>query len=417
MSEQLDVWLHDATLGVDVLVGSLVRASGRGQEVIRFTYSPQWLSASNKHAFQIDPELPLTPGVHFPSGGRSLSGIFRDTAPDRWGRVLMERREAMEARQQSRASRRLGEWDFLCGVGDVSRMGALRLWDAQRQAYVDDRDLSAPPATRLRELEAIVRELDADDAQDKPEYEHWLRLLVLPGSGLGGARPKASFVDEAGSLWLAKFPASDDRRDVGGWEFLAHDLARKAGLELPDAQLLQFASPHHTFCVKRFDRSHGSRRLYCSAMTLLQRNDGDSGSYLEIAQALQDHGDMNSIRPGLAQLYRRIAFSIVIGNRDDHFRNHGFLRAATGWSLAPAFDINPNPDKAEHALAIDEADASPSMAVLRATAPYYQLDEGEAAAIENEVRNAVVGWQARAEALGLPQREIVLMERVIDASS
>lgn len=415
MSQQLDVWLHDSTLGDDVLVGSLARAAGRGQEVIRFSYSPAWLASSNKRAFQIDPELPLTPGAHFPSGGRSLPGIFRDTAPDRWGRVLMERREAMEARQEARAPRRLTEWDFLCGVSDQSRMGALRLWDAQRQVPVDDRDLSAPPATRLRELEAIVRELEADDAEDKPEYEQWLRQLVMPGSGLGGARPKASFVDDAGSLWLAKFPANDDRHDVGGWELLAHDLAGRAGIDVPEAQQLRFANPHHTFCVKRFDRMDGSRRLYCSAMTLLQRNDGDAGSYLEIAQALQDHGDKDRITPDLAQLYRRVAFSIVIGNRDDHFRNHGFLRAATGWSLAPAFDINPNPDKADHALAVDEADASPSMATLRATAPYYQLRESQAAAIESEVRNAVVGWQARAKALGLPQREISLMDQVIDA--
>jgi serine/threonine-protein kinase HipA len=287
VNSELEVWLHDATLSNDICVGTLARAAGRGQEIIRFTYSPEWLDPRQKRGFQIDPEIPLTPGAHFPTGGRSLHGVFRDTAPDRWGRVLMERREAMDAKAQKRPMKRLSEWDFLVGVNDHTRMGALRLWDASKLSYVDDRALGAPPAARLRELEAIVRALDADDAESRPEYEQWLRLLVVPGTSLGGARPKASFIEADGTLWLAKFPAGDDRRDVGAWEYLAYRLALKARIDMPEAKLMRFAHRHHTFSVKRFDRAGGARRLYTSAMTLLQRNDGDTGSYIEqLAQAI-----------------------------------------------------------------------------------------------------------------------------------
>lgn len=398
--EHLDVVLDDATLGPPVTVGSLQREHGGSSEVINFVYDADYLA--QRRSVSIDPELPLLPGRSYPARGRPLFGIFRDTAPDRWGRMLMERREVIEAQEAGRRTHRLSEWDFLTGVGDLARMGALRLRDGTPpHAYVDDRERSAPPAARLRELEAVARALSRDDAEDRPEYAQWLAQLIAPGSSLGGARPKASFSAEDGTLWLAKFPAHDDRRDVGAWEYLAWRLARDAGIVVPEARLLRFGRGHRTFAVQRFDRANGSRRLYASAMTLLMCNDGDAGSYLDLAQAIQLHGDPASIAADLAQLYRRAVFAILVGNRDDHLRNHGFLRNARGWQLAPAFDVNPNPDKREHTLAIDAANPTPSVRHLHATHHYYRLDAHEATAIEQSVREAISHWRTLANELKL----------------
>ncbi|MCE9593820.1 MAG: type II toxin-antitoxin system HipA family toxin [Planctomycetes bacterium] len=414
MSDTLEVWLDDPELSPEPrLVGTLARSQSRSHEAVRFRYSAEWL-ADRRCAFAIDPALPLTPGDFHPSAGRALHGVFRDSAPDRWGRVLMERREADEARRAARRPRRLSDWDFLTGVSDVARMGALRLRDPHGERWVDDRAPSIPPAARLRELEAAALALDAEDAAAQPGYADWLRLLVVPGSSLGGARPKASYTDQAGALWLAKFPANEDRRDVGAWEFLAHEIARIAGVEMPAARIERFGSRHHTYCVKRFDRTDPGRRMYASAMTLLQRDDGEPASYLEIAEALQREGDVAWLEADLHQLYRRIAFSILIGNRDDHLRNHGFLRGATGWRLAPAFDVNPNPDKTEHALAIDELDPRPDLATLRSTAPFYRLDESAAAEIETEVRNAVRTWRQVAASIGLVTSEVDALAAVLE---
>lgn len=416
MSDALEVWLDDAELSATPrLVGTLARAQSRAREAIRFRYAAEWTSGGRR-AFAIDPELPLTPGDFHPSAGRALHGVFRDSAPDRWGRGLMERREADEARREGRKPRRLGDWHFLTGVSDAARMGGLRLRDAQTARWVDDRAPGVPPAARLRELEAAARAIDEEGAAAQPEYPEWLRILVVPGSSLGGARPKASFTDEDGSLWLAKFPANDDRRDVGAWEFVAHELARAAGVETPTARLARFGSRHHTFCVKRFDRAGASRRMYASAMTLLQRDDGEAASYLEIAEALQREGDAARLEADLRQLYRRVAFSILVGNRDDHLRNHGFLRGPTGWRLAPAFDINPNPDKREHVLAIDETDPRPDLGALRATARFYRLKSTAAARIEAQVRKAVGTWRRVAADVGLGASELDALAEVLEPS-
>lgn len=413
---QLDVWLDDDSLGPPTQVGSLFRVTSRSGDTLRFEYDAGWLTGAGKVTpFEIDPELSLHSGpMHTAAGAGKLHRILRDTSPDRWGRVLMERREAMEAGDERRKPRNLREWDFLTGVNDDTRMGALRLFDPAALDYVDNRDLGAPPFARLRELEEIASKLDEVGVEDRPEYRQWLRQLVLPGTSLGGARPKASFQDEEGRMWLAKFPASDDRRDVGLWEYLACQLALRAGVRMPISQRLSFSGRGHTFAVRRFDRENGSRRMYSSAMTLLGKNDGESASYLDIVQALEIHGDPTALANDLEQLYRRILFSILVGNRDDHLRNHGFLRAPGGWRLSPAFDINPNPDKDVHALAIDEADPRPSSDLLRATAAFYRLSAAQVTSIETQVRDAVQNWQDDARALGLPGREIDAISAVID---
>jgi serine/threonine-protein kinase HipA len=412
MIERMDVVLDDDSLGPTTKVGTLLREHGRSSEVISFEYDDDYLALA--WSLEIDPELPLHRGRHHPAPSRDLFGIFRDTTPDRWGRVLMERREALEAKQQERRRRRLSEWDFLLGVSDQTRLGALRLREVGAASrYVDNSEQPVPPIARLRELEAIAREIDRDGIEDHPEYAKWLAQLIAPGTSLGGARPKASFRDEDGQLWLAKFPAHDDRRDIGAWERLASQLAIVAGVHMPETRLLDFGSRYRTYAVKRFDREQGSRRLYASAMTLLRRSDGDGGSYLDIAEAIQQYGDPESIESDLAQLYRRVVFSILLGNRDDHLRNHGFLRTSGGWRLSPAFDVNPNPDKHDHALAIDEADPTPSVSNLHATHGYYRLTDPVASRIESDVRAAVREWPRLASATKISGSEQRLLADII----
>ncbi len=414
--DEVAVVLDDARPGAPIEVGVLARQAKGAVEVVRFCYSEAWLE-STPGAFPIDPELPLYPGDHFPRRSRELFGIFRDTSPDRWGRVLMERREALDARTEKRRTRRLGEWAFLLGVSDATRMGAIRLRERTgERRFLDHHALSAPPATRLRELEAIASSIEAPDSEERPEYAAWLRQLLAPGSSLGGSRPKATFTAEDGTLWIAKFPGRQDRFDVGAWEFLAHELARRARIHVPDARPLKLGSEHRTFAVRRFDRVGDRRRLYASATTLLARDDGDAASYVEIAQALQDNGDPETIASDLAELYRRIVFNVLVGNRDDHLRNHGFLRGSGGWRLAPAFDVNPNPDRAEHALALDEFSGSPSIAAVRKTRELYRLSNADARRIEGEVRDAFEEWQLLAGSIGIPRREIQRLETVIDPS-
>jgi serine/threonine-protein kinase HipA len=410
----VSVVIDDGCLGPPVEVGVLHREKSGSVEVVRFAYSDVWLDETSA-AFPIDPELPLYRGDQFPGAARELFGIFRDASPDRWGRVLMERREAHQARTEKRKPRRLGEWEFLLGVSDTSRMGALRLRElGGEQKFLDDRTLEVPPTARLRELEAIAGKIDAPDSEERPEYARWLNKLLAPGSSLGGGRPKATFVDVDGSPWIAKFPGRQDRFDVGLWEYLAHELARRAGISVPEARPLKLGSEHHTFAVRRFDREAGRRRLYTSATTLLLRNDGDTASYLEIAQALQDHGDPETIASDLSELYRRIVFNVLVGNRDDHLRNHGFLRSKRGWRIAPAFDVNPNPDKDDHALALDETSSIPTVAGVRKTHEFYRLSSATAAEIEDEVRAAFEDWPSRARSYGIERREIAVLETVIN---
>ena len=410
---QVEIRLDDSSLGEMTLVGQLTRDESKAGEVVRFDYSQGWLDDVGSIAsFALDHELALAAGAHYAhTGADQLAGIFLDCSPDRWGKMLMDRREAIEAREEKRKIRTLRSWDYLVGVNDESRMGALRLYDAANKKYVDLRSLSAPPITELRALEeaAGMLELGKDEEVDK-----WLRQLITPGASLGGGRPKASFRDTDGSLWLAKFPSSEDRRDVGLWEYLTYQLSVDAGIDMPAAQVLRLSSRGHTFAVQRFDRTLTSRRLYASAMTRLARKESDGSSYLDIVGAIENEGSNTQINLQLIQLFRRALFNIIIGNRDDHLRNHGFLREGNGWMLSPAFDVNPNPDKGEHVLTIDGNDASPDSSLLMATAEFYRLAPKAANQVALEVRSAVRGWEIRAKKIGLRNSEINLMKSVID---
>ncbi|WP_250623481.1 type II toxin-antitoxin system HipA family toxin [Pinirhizobacter soli] len=397
----LEVWL-DSDLGPACHVGTL--AHDRGQ--IRFHYDRDWLN--DRRAFALDPDLSLDEYPFFPKPELGNFGIFLDSSPDRWGQTLMKRREALQAKNENRAPRTLYAWDFLIGVQDFTRQGALRFRRAGTDTFLGDEKRSAPPVTTLRELEAVAYQLSSRRIDDLDALRTWLAVLVAPGASLGGARPKANFTETDGSLWIGKFPARDDDRDVGAWEYVAHTLARKAGVDVPAARLIRLNNDFHTFCIQRFDRVQGNRRFYASAMTLLRKEHSEGTSYLELAQFLRAQGDAAYADVDLAQLFRRVAFNVVVGNRDDHLRNHGFVLGETGWRLAPAFDVNPNIDKAEHVLNLDDADNRPNLETVLSAAAFYGLDSDQAWKVVEEVAEAVDGWQDAARSAGISGADINL---------
>ncbi|MFZ6774388.1 type II toxin-antitoxin system HipA family toxin [Undibacterium sp. SXout7W] len=407
-SKLANVWLDDVRFGDPLYIGNLIIPE-HSDTPAAFSYSQAWLTEAN--AFAIDPYLPLVAGPQYPVKG-TLAGIFRDTAPDRWGRVLIERREALLAIRESRANRTLFDLDFLLAVQDVSRMGGLRFQDEQEE-FISSGEFAVPPVSKLRELQALAARIQDVGIESLPEYEQWLAMLMAPGTSLGGARPKASFEDTDGSLWIAKFPAQDDRYDIGKWEYLAHRLARNSGIAVPNSRLEQLGGQYHTFCVNRFDRVGHRRRMYASAMTMTGKQDGEPSSYLDIAQVITDQGARGHVDFDLAELFRRLMFNVAIGNRDDHLRNHGFLREESGWRLAPAFDMNPNPAKREHALDLG-AKSTPDTALDAAisTHEFYRLTDSEAALILDEVLGAVHVWRNEAKQLHFSTAEIRRMESV-----
>ncbi|HKP56369.1 MAG TPA: HipA domain-containing protein [Polyangiales bacterium] len=278
------------------------------------------------------------------------------------------------------------------------------------RSLLDDNDeLASPPWTSLRELEHASLQLEREGVEDDPEYARWLRMLIAPGGSLGGARPKASVRDERSQLWIAKFPSRYDPDDIGAWESVVHDLAQRAGIVVPEAQLLRFGSRksgghgHHTFLSRRFDRKGNGRMHFASAMTLLDRLDGhhadDAVSYLELADLLIRLG--SNPPADLAQLWRRIVFSICVSNTDDHLRNHGFMLEETGWALAPAYDLNPDPHGAGLKLNISETDNAQDLDLALSVAAMFRVKATRAKQIVTEVTTAVKQWRSVAASHGL----------------
>lgn len=409
----IEVWADWAELGGPTFMGTLFATPARGKEIFSFEYDAGWLGSA--HAQSLDPALQLFGGSQYPPGRQDNFGVFLDSCPDRWGRTLMLRREAQLARVEQREERRLLESDYLLGVHDVHRMGALRFRATRGGPFLDDNeDHASPPWTSLRELEQISLQLEREDAEDDPDYARWIRMLIAPGGSLGGARPKAGVVGEGGSAWIAKFPSRRDGDDVGAWEGVAHELARRAGVETAPTQTRRFGSEHHTFLAQRFDRTpDGGRLHFASAMTLLQRSDGDDAasgaSYLELAEFLVRSGAQTD--RDLEQLWRRIVFFICISNTDDHLRNHGFLLSPSGWSLSPAYDMNPDPLGAGLQLNISESDNALELELAREVTPYFRVDDARGELIIGEVVAAVADWREVAEAHGISKGEQARMER------
>jgi len=412
----LDVLIDDQSLGGSALVGHLQRSNHRGREAIGFEYADGWIAGATEISpFDLDHQLIVGPGRQYARGGAArLAPAFVDASPDRWGCMLIERRERIRSRQRAEAPRRLTEWDYLAGVSDETRMGALRLFDPTRRRFVDDGHLQAPPMADLRELEAITAAVERDDADDTPERIEWLLHLAAPGSALGGARPKVSIRDVDQSLWLAKFPSYDDQHDIGLWEYITCRLAGMAGIDMPESRVLRFSARGHTYLARRFDRQGRSRHAFASALTLTDLDSSEGASYLDIVQAIETMGAANRIGADLEQLCRRVLFTILMGNRGDHLRNHGFLREGNGWRLSPAFDINPNPGKDVHVLAINDAEPFPDSQLWRETTEFYRVGKQAVNRIETDVREAVAQWRDMARAQGAARGEIQRMATVID---
>jgi serine/threonine-protein kinase HipA len=393
--------------------GTLSVQAPRGREVFSFEYDVTWLRSVDNRI--LDPDLRLYRGPLYAGQGKPNFGLFLDSSPDRWGRVLMRRREAIMARREGRAPRRLGEADFLLGVYDKNRMGALRFKVPGSTEYQSsDTAMATPPWSRLCDLEyaSFLAEHEDDDEKLDP----WLAMLIAPGSSLGGARPKASVIDGKGELWIAKFPGKDDEHDSGAWELLVANLTREAGIGMSECKLDSFSKRGSTFLTKRFDRTGDRRIHFASAMTLLGRKDGDDAeagaSYLELAEFIIRSGS----RPDadLLELWKRIVFSIAVSNTDDHLRNHGFLLEAKGWRLSPAYDINPSPDSVGLSLAIDEHDNSLDFDLALSVAPYFRVSKSEALSIMQAIRGAASTWWERAKAMGIKKSEIERMARAFE---
>jgi serine/threonine-protein kinase HipA len=408
-AEGLEVWLDDVEFGPLTHLGRLHRV---GPESVRFEYAPGWLS--HPQAFALDPQLLLADGNFHPK--ESNFGIFMDSCPDRWGQVLMKRRELVEAKQHQRARRQLHAWDFFLGVQDITRMGALRFSALQPQAKLKtgpaplfqdgtclaNQALAAPALTQLAELQAVALELTRKKADDLDLLQQWLKVLVAPGASLGGARPKANLADNQGQLWIAKFPGADDEHDWALREMLLHQLAAEFGLEVAPAHLERIGNGYHTFMTRRFDRVAGRRRFFTSAMALLGRGDSDAASYLDLAEFIGNkQGAEGFVESDLHQLFRRVLFNVAVANRDDHLRNHGFIRQARGWRLSPAFDMNPSTKKDSHVLALDDSSTEPDLDTVLSTAEFYRVKPAQAKADLERLMQVVGTWRHKAKRLGL----------------
>jgi serine/threonine-protein kinase HipA len=398
-------------LTVPLRLGVLRARRGSGRDVFEFEFDRLALDHRACANLQLDPGLGLFAGRQHPQQGSETFGVFADASPDRWGRLLMRRRlERAQRAGIEAATARLVESDCLLGVHDAFRAGALRFRLDDAGEFLDNQhDLAAPPFVQLRELEAASLALERDEDNTAAQGDQWLRMLIAPGGSLGGARPKASVVDQQGHLWIAKFPSANDGHDVGAWEMVVHTLARGCGLQVPDSLARRFANPNHTFLVKRFDRTASGRRLhFASAMTLTGHHDGDDAStgasYLEIARVLVDHGAQTDI--DLHELWSRIVFNLMVSNTDDHLRNHGFILVpGKGWRLSPAFDINPVPHAQGLKLNISQADNALDLDLTRAVAPYFRVSVRDADQIIGGYQAVVQQWRTIATHLGLRARE------------
>lgn len=398
-------------LELPVLMGFLSVEYLRGKEIFSFEYDEKWLDSNQKQ--MLDPDLGLYSGVQYLRNEKTNFGLFLDSSPDRWGRVLMKRREAIIANSEGRAINILNESDFLLGVYDLHRMGALRFkLDPSGDFLDNDRDYAAPPWTSIRELEYASIQLEKNIEQNNSDLLKWLNILMAPGSSLGGARPKASVRHTDGSLWIAKFPSNNDEIDIGAWEMVTNDLAQKVGINIARAIINRYNNRHHTYLTKRFDRTIGGKRIhFSSAMTLLGYTDGmgaeEGVSYLELVEFIIQYG--SNTKEDLIELFKRIIFSIAVSNTDDHLRNHGFILTQRGWILSPAFDLNPNPYGKGLKLNISEEDNSLDFDLALSVAPFFRLTEQEAINIVNNIKKTVSKWEDIAIKHQIPKSEREMM--------
>ena len=397
------------------LIGELSYESLRGSDSYGFCYSDDWLRDYG-NLFLSD-DLNNYPGQQYTAPGKDIFGCFSDALPDRWGRTLINRREQILAKEEKGPVRRLSSFDYLVGIEDYSRMGGLRFKDSLDGEYINASEgLRIPPITDIRELIAASSEIEKSEEENHLPERRWIEQLVQPGSSLGGARPKASVIDENKILYIAKFPSRKDNYDTGLWEHFSHLLAKKAGIHAADTKVIFTNDKYHTLLSRRFDRKEDGKRIhFASAMTLLGLNDGDNANsghgYLDIVDFILQN--CTNVEDNLQELYRRVAFNICIGNTDDHFRNHGFLMTAKGWTLSPAYDMNPTLNEYQ-SLLVSSTSNKAELSILLDACEDYMLNRKIAEKIISEVIEVVKRWREIATRLSISKREMELFVGVLD---
>lgn len=396
-----------------LLIGELGYESLRGSDSYSFKFNNAWLSKYGSIFLSAD--INNYPGQQYTQSGRDIFGCFGDALPDRWGKTLLNRREQIQAEEEKRPVRKLSSFDYLVGIDDFSRMGGFRFKEDSDGEFINcEQSLRIPPLTDIRSLIATSMEIEESEEKNILPDKKWIQQLVYPGTSLGGARPKASVVDENKQLYVAKFPSRKDDYDVALWEHHSHLLAKEAGAIAAETRVIASGEKYHTLLSKRFDRTEeGMRTHFASAMTLLGLTDGcdakSGNGYLDIVDfILQNCCDVND---NLRQLYRRVAFNIAIGNSDDHFRNHGFLLTPRGWALSPAYDMNPTLSEYQ-SLLINSSTNESNLKILLESCEEYMISKDEAQKIIVEVMNGVSKWRTIAVCLGIGKREIDMFEQV-----
>ncbi|MDX2247276.1 MAG: HipA domain-containing protein [Bacteroidia bacterium] len=405
LSGKTDIWVyaHWEGMAVPKFIGVLSAHQAKGRKTFSFEYEPTWIQSNEQ--ILLDPDIGWYSGSQFP-GDKENFGIFLDSMPDRWGKTLMKRRAAQTAKEEGKPVPVLYDIDFLLGVKDHTRMGALRFkLNSDAPFLNNDSEYPIPPLSSVRELQHAARIIES--GEDDIAMKKWLPLLVAPGSSLGGARPKANVMDEKGNLWIAKFPSQNDNNDIGMWEYLVYKLALKAGILMSESRLMKVSGNHHTFLTKRFDRIRDERIHFASAMTMTGNNEetikDHTPSYLDLAEFIRFSGA--NIRDDLHQLWRRIIFNIAVSNTDDHLRNHGFLLSKNGWILSPAYDLNPNPDKDGLSINIDTDSNALDFGLAMSIGEYYNLTPSDMKKILEEVKKSVSEWRWVAKDLGISRQE------------
>ena len=395
-------------LGGPIQIGILSAHFAKAKKAFSFEYTREWL---DKGLYQLlDPDIGFYSGTQYPTDKENF-GIFLDSMPDTWGKTLMKRREAQDARADERKAKTLYEIDYLLGVYDESRMGALRFKTDPDGPFLDNDDQNpTPPWSSLGDLQEAVRHLENDSESET--IRKWIAVLIAPGSSLGGARPKANILGKDNDLWIAKFPSKTDTVDKAAWEFLTYKLAIACGIEMAESKIEQISGVFHTFLTKRFDREDGNRIHFASAMTMTGNTEDSlktkSPSYLDIVDVIINYG--TDVEENLHQLWRRIVFNIAVSNTDDHLRNHGFILSEKGWRLSPAYDLNPSIEKNGLALNIDMDDNSLSFELAKSVGAFFRLSENEMDIIIEEVLIVVKDWKAIAKQIGISNKEQVIME-------
>lgn len=396
-----------AALEKPTLVGILSAHFAKGKKAFSFEYDKDWLKTDAQRL--LDPDIEFYSGPQYPANKENF-GIFLDSMPDTWGKTLMKRRAAQDARAKNEKARTLYEIDYLLGVFDESRMGALRFKTELEGPFLDnDAQSPTPPWSSLGELQEAAKQLESDDQSEA--VRKWIAVLIAPGSSLGGARPKANIFDLKKNLWIAKFPSKTDTIDKAAWEFLAYRLATAAGIHMADSKIEKISGQYHTFLTKRFDRDAEKRIHFASAMTMTGNTEEiikeSAPSYLEIVEFIENYGV--DVEANLHQLWRRIVFNIAISNTDDHLRNHGFILTEKGWVLSPAYDLNPSIEKDGLSLNIDMDDNALNFDLAKSVGEYFRLSNTEMETILNEVLSVVKNWKTVAQEIGIKNAEIELM--------